>query len=113
MWLMTDMGMYSIVQHNDQPDMFLVRARNRQHLEKLKDQFSELSGIEIHSTPNADYPVRMFVPKVKTAVVFARMLLDVDYGNFKNHVFDIGGDESYLHFLHTVWALSRGMEPNP
>lgn len=110
MWLMTDMGMYSIVRHNDEPDTFLLRARNREHLEKLKDRCPELSGIQIVNTPDADYPARMFVPKGEVALVFARMLLNVDYGNFKNHVLDIGGDKSYLDFLHTVWASSKRLE---
>ena len=68
MWIMTKYGFFSIVrarsnrvsdriQVRPHPNLMMIRARNRDHLEALRAAFT-LSG-DIVATKNTDYPYRV------------------------------------------------------
>jgi len=82
MWTFTTDGFFSVVAHWDNPDLLIVRARDRESLENLAYKFSQLGvtnrynnenkfmkGVEVNEhwlaeikdTPDHDYPYRFTV----------------------------------------------------
>ena len=85
----------------------MVRARVREHLEALQKRFSELGDAELIETPNADYRYRIIVDKAAWAGAVRRMILELDYTNFKNAADSRQGRRgtAYIHALHRVWEI--------
>ena len=113
MWIFTRLGFFSVVAHEDHPDTFMVRARDRQHLANLMRVYGingphNVDGIDIVTTPNADYPYRIIVGKGEWQLVMIRLVDDIDYPNFKASI--ASGEKLYAKLLHEVWGiLARGM----
>jgi hypothetical protein len=108
MWLMTKYGFYSVVQHRDRPDRYLIRARDKRHLETLLDAFSgQLNGPTITELTQADYRYRIEVDRSIAAEVFSRLFQSIDYPNFKDAVAKTQGHSTYTDFLLNVWSLGR------
>ena len=61
MWVCLRDAFVSAVQDKDNPDRLCVRARNRDHLERL------FPAPEIIDTPDADYACRVFVTRSEFA----------------------------------------------
>ena len=57
MWIYTNKGMLSIVEHREDPDLLLVRSRER---EPLEEHFPDHQITEL---VYADYPFRVFVER--------------------------------------------------
>ena len=116
MWLFTKYGFYSTVcarqgdgSHGQpvDPDRIMVRARVRDHLEALKERFSELlADCEIKENAGTDYAFRIFVDRVVWSQVLLGLYDDMDYDNFKSAVARHQGNEgaAYEHSLHEVWS---------
>jgi hypothetical protein len=49
MWMITTIGFFSVVQDHDDPDRLLVRARVREDLERLRDEYLP----DLHIVENA------------------------------------------------------------
>ncbi len=117
MWLFTKYGFYSTVcarqgdgSHGQpvDPDRIMVRARVRQHLEALKEHFSELlAECEIKEFVGTDYAFRIFVEKPIWSHVLAGLSDELDYDNFKSEVARFQGQDgaAYEHSLHDVWSV--------
>lgn len=115
MWLQTKIGFYSVVEHDDDVQTVLIRARSRTDLENLCDVADavrrdyaegEALGIDhkaIQFTPNADYHYRIICPRVSWMEVSLRLMTEIDYGNFKNAVSERDPDRSHLY--HSVWNV--------
>jgi hypothetical protein len=88
MWLMTPRGFFSVVQHRDDPDTVLIRARARGDLVRLQAAHPAGEEHEIVDTFSADYPHRIFMPRVIWNEALLTMSNEVDYDNFKNAVKD-------------------------
>jgi len=122
MWIFTKYGFFSVVcaRQGDgeygQPvdlDRVMVRARVRQHLEKLQEEFDDLLGeSEIHDSPHADYAFRLFAPKSVWLEVLARLGDGIDYDNFKSEVArNLGAaGAAYEHSLHRVWSVMHKLQ---
>lgn len=107
MWIVTTSGFMSIVEHRDDRNLVLVRGRVRADLEPLAH---ELGG-HVASTPDADYPYRLIAPKRDVAAAISRMVLAIDYPNFKDEVGRRQG-RAREHAYHEIWAsLRRSLEP--
>lgn len=76
MWIMTKTGFISIVQHNQDEDMFCVRARDRRDLELT---FPELEPFEIIELATADYRWRANLGREYVMNVVMDALEAVDY----------------------------------
>jgi len=99
MWLFTKNSFVSIVQHREQPDDVLVRARVKKHLVRIFPEMAE----EIWHDNEADYPWRLIVSKQALAGrVSAYILQSLDYDNFK--AAQETNELAWTHFLHAVWA---------
>ena len=100
MWLITTRGFYSVVEHRDDPDLLLVRARTREDLEALRDVLPDL---DVFSDPSADYRWRALVPRGAWQRAVAQLVAEIDYGNFKSGVAQRAGHERAALYAD-VWA---------
>lgn len=106
MWLFTVEGFLSVVQHRDDHDKVIVRARNRTALEAIADSL----GIEIVATPTADYPYRVVISRSQMANLAAAFVNEIDYDNFKNAAHALG-DARYDRALMQVWSAMYESSP--
>jgi 8-oxo-dGTP pyrophosphatase MutT (NUDIX family) len=84
MWLMTTIGFFSVVQKPG-TDFLTVRSRVRGDLDALRSRYlPDLSKSIDHA--GTDYPWRATVPHLSFSAAIARMVSDIDYGNFKNEI---------------------------
>ena len=105
MWIFTKHGFFSIVANGDD---FVVRARDRWHLEKLKHRFELLKGCPIDEKSGTDYPCRIYVQRQAWLEVLVRLGSEVNYTNFKKEVGT--KDAMYSRAVAAVWAIMARME---
>lgn len=100
MWICMNDGFVSAVISEQDPSMFKVRARKREHLEALLKSAS--LNIPIHESRKADYRFRIFIRKEKFAEMIADRICDIDYSNFKDSVKNKALHDlyEYFWFLH-------------
>lgn len=107
MWVFTNFGFYSVVQHNKKPNNFLIRARSKDDLIRLILSYGEilnLSAKDIIVNDSADYRYRVEVDKSAWSNVISKISEDIDYYNFKDSVKDNLG--SYrANLCHQVWDV--------
>jgi hypothetical protein len=105
MWIFTEAGFVSAVQHQDNADYLMVRARDHQSLESLATMIS----VEIKSTPVADYPYRLVASKEDFKSWMNDNIDFLGYSNFKNQVAITRGKE-YAYALGSVWSTMHEVE---
>lgn len=105
MWLFSETGFVSAVQHRDDPDMFIVRGRDRKSLEPLA-KFAKVKVIENEGT---DYPFRVFVPRKKFAAWVAKQIENLDYTNYKGRMYS--SRPEFGTALHNVWDDMHAVTP--
>jgi hypothetical protein len=108
MWLFTPDGLVSIVAHRDEPGCLLVRARARAHLVSFLRGLPAKQRATIRRTPDADYPYRATVPRKAAADVVAKLVLALDYPNFKGEAYRRGAMAPDV--LHDVWEDASRLE---
>jgi hypothetical protein len=95
MWICFNNGFVSAVEHRDNPEMLMVRARRREH---LRDNFPDYDIIVGGST---DYKYRIVISKTEFAEIVKNSVMNIDYDNFKNSV-----EDDDLHTLYNgFWLL--------
>lgn len=117
-WIISTLGAFSVVKAAPEPGRFsrrtklMIRARVRRHLELLQREHTGLQSFEIiESEPHRDYRFRIIAPRTVVARVMARMVADLDYGNFKGACSSSPDlDATYGHALHDVWAALRRLQ---
>ncbi|MGE3550054.1 MAG: hypothetical protein AB7I29_09190 [Geobacter sp.] len=98
MWVFTNKGFVSIVQHYQDPDTLLVRARKRQHLEAL------FPGYEVQETlTGKDYWYRVFTRRGDVARIIADQVQGIDYGNYKGSI--PPSEQAYHDACSAVWGV--------
>ena len=111
MWMITKVGLFSIVAHRADSEIMIVRARDRKHLEQLSS-LNPTGQLEILDSPDADYPCRVIMDKARWGVIAEWLVYEIDYTNFKDacaNCLDLS--DNYIAFLHHVWALGRTLTP--
>ena len=101
MWICMSDGFVSAVQDHDDPSRLAVRARKREHLERL------FPGHEIVTTPDRDYAARVFVSREEFAKVVAERIANIGYDNFKDSVADRRLHDLYLDFWTLHWRYQN------
>jgi hypothetical protein len=96
-WICFNDAFVSAVQSWDNPKQLIVRARQRQHLQRL------FPKARIEETVRNDYRFRVRVNKRTFADAVAKRAMAIDYGNFKDSVADRRLHDLYLDF----WWLHR------
>lgn len=102
MWLMTTRGFYSVVQHRDDPDRVLVRARCKADIDALADLLPDAEPILLH---DADYAWRIDVPRAVWAAALQTLTAEIAYPNFKSAVHDPAHHDAYLRVWGVMCAL--------
>jgi len=95
MWIGDNEGWLSIVKHLDKPDHLLVRARRREHIEKI------FPNADIYENMKADYPYRADIPKSDVISIMVDRIDRIDYPNFKDSV----KEPMYGEALTKVWNV--------
>ena len=112
MWIFTNYGFVSAVQHNKKKDVLLVRAREPGVLEA----FAERHGIKVkvERTPVADYLYRAEFNRDRFAEAVADEARRIDYGNFKNSFrAAVPENTTASHWaLMGVWRVMRDLQQN-
>lgn len=105
MWIFSQTGFVSVVQHWDKPDILVVRAREKQSLSGL----SAALGAPIVATPTNDYPFRLEAPKTLFADWVQDQVLNIDYANYKSKMSHTRGSE-FAWALSDVWLAMHQVE---
>ena len=100
MWTFTATGFYSAVQHRDNPELLMVRARDEESLAPL----AALTDQQTQFTPDADYAFRVIVSKQVYAQWLMTQVIGIDYPNFKSRAYTARGG-AFVHALHDVWEV--------
>jgi hypothetical protein len=103
MWLFTSSGFISIVEKD--ADRLAVRARDSLSLSSLAQSY----GVEIRSTPTADYPYRIFITKDQFKNWLSNQPGQIDYKNFKSEV-SITRGKNFANALLKVWSVMHAIE---
>ena len=104
MWMMTKFGFFSIVRADPPGVKFMIRARIKDHLMRLKKACPELKPFPITESRDNDYKYRIIVPSGQMAIVMGRLWMAVTYRNFKDEVYKEFGNDEYEMALHDVWT---------
>ena len=103
MWIFLNDAFLSAVQHRDDPDQLVVRARRREDLERT------FPGEPISVSETSDYRYRVFVSKGQFAGMMIGKIADIDYPNFKNSVAEHDRHDHYAR----VWGVMHGFQERP
>lgn len=101
MWIFTRRGFISAVQHREEPDTLVVRARAKGHLTALFG-----SSAKPETVKGSDYPWRVYVSKDELVRIVAREVLGIDYANFKSSV----KNDLYHDTLMDIWTAGLRLE---
>lgn len=112
MWIINELGMYSAVEHSDDPALVVVRSRVIADAERLAAWANAYEGCEDHEiieTELTDYPVRVIMTKSAWGGFLYDSAMSIDYGNFKAHIDKIQGRERELIYS-SVWSVLLRLE---
>jgi hypothetical protein len=99
MWVFTQEGFVSTVNHGREDGKLTVRARDERSLHSLAD----MAETEIVHTPQRDYEHRVFVFPSTYAEWLTMHVESLDYGNFKDRV-KVSRGKRWAHACGSVWA---------
>jgi hypothetical protein len=104
MWIALIDGFISAVQHDRDPAMLVVRARNPDHLRAI------FPGRRVYRRAGSDYAARVYVTKEEFAKLLARRARGIDYPNFKSSVADDKLHRMYEQMWLAGWNYQRDLE---
>lgn len=110
MWIMLDKGFISIVQHNDDADLLLVRARVG---DDLRNVFGE--DIDVLEDTAADYLYRTVISRQRVAETLRDAVMGLDYSS---HAKDVALQRSApargrTDAYYDTWEAMAQMQPTP
>lgn len=115
MWIITDRGFFSAVQHRDDHSLLMIRARAEEDvraLAALTDGDGKLvwsEAPEVVFKTNSDYAWRITVSKLEFTKAMAFMVNDIDYDNFKNSVTKKQGGARHDLYMK-VWGVLMALQ---
>lgn len=101
MWICMNDGFLSVVHKDGAPNEMCVRARRKEHLERV------FPGAKIIETKGNDYRFRAFIDKNEVAKVIADRITNIDYTNFKDSVKEKDMKKLYGEVWSTMYDLQR------
>jgi hypothetical protein len=94
-WFCFNDAFVSAVESPDDPNVLVVRARRKEHLENL------IPNCSIITNGGTDYKYRTMIDREKFSNIVQNRVMNIDYDNFKNSV-----DDDSLHRLYEkFWFL--------
>jgi hypothetical protein len=106
MWVFLNDCFFSVIQHNKDPDLVLIRGRIKGDLDKLKKNHLPNLGEIVETPTGADYPYRALAWKVEYAEAVKKAALGINYTNFKSSVKDHPRHMLYMD----VWSTMKNGE---
>ena len=108
MWVFTTHGFLSVVEHRQQPDTLIVRARVRSDLNAARERyFPSLTRTEF--SDKSDYPYRGQISRKAFAKGMRKVVADITYGNFKNAVEENQGNARSSIYMR-IWSALIDLE---
>jgi hypothetical protein len=101
-WVFLNNAFLSAVQHRDEPDNLMVRARRREDLERVFG-----AKVAVVESKAADYRWRVTVPKRLFADRLAANVEAIDYDNFKSSVAEHDRHEAYMDVWTAMHRFQR------
>ena len=110
MWVFSKTGFVSIVQHREEPEILIVRARVLEDLEEFAKTLSLKSKqtVRIEYSEKADYAFRLYAERKQVVAVVRKMVADINYDNFKKSVEDDSPDRSRAYMK--CWASMNQLQ---
>ena len=99
MWVFMSDSFLSIVAHEKEPAMLLVRARAEGDIERA---FPE---VEATLDRQADYLYRAVIPRERVAQRLGELVSTIGYPNFKNTVKEAERHDAYMDIWQTMYRL--------
>jgi hypothetical protein len=113
MWLLTNIGFFSIIERPE--DIHLqrvtIRARVRSDLEALQKLYLTDMG-HIHETTDTDYRFRARAFKRDLAKAMAALVDGISYPNFKDEVYEVQGRKRAALYAD-VWTTLYQLQSHP
>jgi hypothetical protein len=97
MWIFTQRAFLSIVRHSEKPGVLIVRSRFPNHIQTI------FPDAHVEEDGTRDYRFRAELPVREVAKTISRMVLEIDYPNFKDS-FDLD-DEKYFETCIDVYNV--------
>ena len=107
MWLMTTRGFYSVVEHRDDADRLLVRARTREDIEALAGLVAA-APVWLES---ADYAWRVETTRTEWQAAMQVLVGEITYPNFKSAVHDHAHHDAYMDVWSVMYKLNDTVGP--
>jgi hypothetical protein len=101
MWIFLNDAYLSIVEHRDQPDMLIVRARVAGDIERV------FPNVTAETDPAADYRYRATLHRRDVAEAIRQAVVAIDYPNFKDSVREPARHRAYAG----VWSEMTALQP--
>lgn len=109
MWLFTVIGFFSVIEHRDDKELLLIRARVKGDLERLKEKFLPNLGPILATPTGADYPYRALAWRSDFSNAMLKMVSHLNYTNFKSAVSK--NQDWPRHDLYMkVWSIMKSAE---
>ncbi len=116
MWVFTRYGFFSIACANGKDgeideNTVMIRARSREHLENLRERFSDthIAAAQILSDKGTDYKFRVIIPKAEWALIISQLATEQTWSNFKNEASRFARakhtSNRYINALHDIWRV--------
>ena len=105
MWVFTETGFVSAVAHRDNPEILIVRSRDRHSIEPL----ALLGETNIVTGAGTDYPHRISCSRDQFTQWVDQNIVSMSYENFKSRVTQTRGHD-FAHALMDVWSAMRKVE---
>lgn len=96
MWVILNDSFFSAVQHFNDEELLVVRARKKEHLEKV---FLES---KVFQDLPSDYPYRIEISKKEFSKVLETEVSRIDYHNFKSSISK--EDDDLYKFATELWG---------
>lgn len=104
MWLFSQRGFFSIVQHKENPDFLVVKARVKGDIEKY------WPDAVIERNEDFDYLYRANIARHAVEPVILKMVEDIDYASFKSSLEDKRRYSWYVNLWETLCMMQEAFK---
>ena len=108
MWIFTDSGFLSLVQHPNDPEMLFVQTQNREEMDRVVLALDDIAGEKHEVVPAEEQGCRFAIVARREDVgaLLLGMVGKINYSAFTQSVsFDFGTDPNFL-----LWVAGNGLQ---